>query len=211
MHVEVEPNAAPSFGSLPELVADDEQAYTTESNREFTPLAIDDTESQAGLSSSSRDDNKHQEKKEESIAEAADSFLKAVSAAQVTPTHETHNSGIALVPDSDDAVIQQMRDSLSELPMDHHAGGETHVQPAPMAMAAAASFAPNGRDAEIDITQALADSMKAVEGNIPISAGQKENGDAHHVASAVDHVLQRELPSLVSKIMAELDLRKNRS
>jgi hypothetical protein len=49
----------------------------------------------------------------------------------------------------------------------------------------------------------------AGEAVIPINAGHSDNGDANHVASAVDHVLQRELPTLVWKIMAELDLRKN--
>jgi hypothetical protein len=120
------------------------------------------------------------------------------------------------VPDTDDAVIEQMRAAISTLPVDASHATEEHASP--MAMAAAAGVspisAPLGRETELEITRAVAAAMsaaspahteeaKGVETSAPPSAQ-----DANSVASAVEKVMQRELPSLIWKIMAELDLKK---
>jgi len=123
-----------------------------------------------------------------------------------------------IAPETDDAVIQQMRDSLS-----HHPVEAPHVETpeaAPMAMAAAANAvsasAPQSlaHDAEAEIGRAMAAAMGR-----EASAGHPEQAtsaadapasanDANHLAGAVESVMKRELPNLIWKIMAELDLRK---
>jgi hypothetical protein len=122
-----------------------------------------------------------------------------------------------VAPETDDAVIQQMREGLS-----HHPVEAPHIdtpEPAPMAMAAAANtVAPSAppslaRDAEAEIGRAMAAAVGS-EASLnqpepPSAAPEAATGkDANHLAGAVESVMKRELPNLIWKIMAELDLRK---
>ena len=140
----------------------------------------------------------------------------SVSASEA-PEPETAEIKI-LAPETDEAVIQQMREGLS-----HHPVEAPHVEipePAPMAMAAAASAvtpsAPPSlaQDAEAEIGRAMAAAIgREGSSNQPeqptTPAGSAAPGrDANHLAGAVESVMKRELPNLIWKIMAELDLRK---
>ena len=143
----------------------------------------------------------------------------------VTPTisapdeSEPKTDAIEIVaPETDDAVIQQMREGLS-----HHPVEAPHIEtpePAPLAMAAAASaVAPSAppslaKAAEAEIGRAMA---AAVGSEAPLNQPEQPSAapqaaasgkDANHLAGAVESVMKRELPNLIWKIMAELDLRK---
>ncbi len=205
IHAVAEPKYPAPPSSLPEIALSTEE-HTGEPTREFTPLALDDNAApqHSELSSTSL-----QEDATQSVADAADEFLKSVSGIQATSADA--EMSIVEAPESDDIVIQRMREALSELPIEHHPAAEIQSDSIPKAMAAAATFNPaSGNEVETQVAHALDAAMKG-EASSPTQAGHSDNGDAnHHVASAVDHVLQRELPSLVGKIMAELDLRKNR-
>ena len=125
-------------------------------------------------------------------------------------------------PETDDAVIQQMREALSGLPVDHsHVAEEPETEPAPVAMAAAAgasasAAAPTleiGREAELEIGRALSAAVAAETSTQVASADAQieelsRSKDANNMAEAVENVMRRELPNLIWKIMAELDLRK---
>ena len=121
-----------------------------------------------------------------------------------------------IAPEPDDAVIQQMREGLS-----HHPVETPHIdtpEPAPMAMAAAASaVSPTtpslAQDAEAEIGRAMAAAIgqksSINQPEQPTAASEPVPGkDANHLAGAVESVMKRELPNLIWKIMAELDLRK---
>jgi CheY-like chemotaxis protein len=120
-------------------------------------------------------------------------------------------------PEPDDVVIEQMRSSLSHLPVDPiYTTQNSHQEP--KAMAAAAGAAPgmsltSNPDPEVAraiaaalAQEALAD-VQTSEVPEPVAAPAS---DANHLAGAVEKVMKQELPSLVWKIMAELDLRKGR-
>ena len=123
-----------------------------------------------------------------------------------------------IAPETDDAVIQQMREGLS-----HHPVDAPHVEipePAPMAMAAAASAAaPSAspslaQDAEAEIGRAMAAAMASEASSTQpeqpnaLTEPAASARDSNHLAGAVESVMKRELPNLIWKIMAELDLRK---
>jgi len=123
-----------------------------------------------------------------------------------------------VAPEPDDAVIQQMREGLS-----HHPVEAPHIETperAPLAMAAAVSaVAPSAppslaQDAEAEIGRAMAAAVGSeVSPNQPeqpsaASQPAASGKDANHLAGAVESVMKRELPNLIWKIMAELDLRK---
>jgi hypothetical protein len=122
-----------------------------------------------------------------------------------------------VAPETDDAVIQQMREGLS-----HHPVEAPHIEspePAPLAMAAAASaVAPSAaslaQDAEAEIGRAMAAAVgheaSPIQPEQPNAAPEAaaSGKDANHLAGAVESVMKRELPNLIWKIMAELDLRK---
>ena len=87
-----------------------------------------------------------------------------------------------------------------------------------MAMAAAAGVspavapAPQGPEAEMEIARALGAAM-GVESSLThaeSSTPDQPTGsqDANNLAAAVENVMKRELPNLIWKIMAEIDLRK---
>ena len=111
-----------------------------------------------------------------------------------------------------------MRDAFSELPVEHpHSNDQFESEPAPMAMAAAASAtAPAstaiGQEAEVEIARALSAAVGAEISHPHSASGQvteiSPSSDANTMAAAVEKVMQRELPNLIWKIMAELDLRK---
>ena len=144
---------------------------------------------------------------------------------EVTPTisapqeSEPATEAIEIIaPEPDDAVIQQMREGLS-----HHPVETPHIEtpaPAPMAMAAAASAvspsAPQSlsQDAEAEIGRAMAVAMgreaSTSQPGQPTATTEAAvpGKDANHLAGAVESVMKRELPNLIWKIMAELDLRK---
>jgi CheY-like chemotaxis protein len=209
------PEIVVSLGSI-EAAASTTPEYFVDSEvtPEFTPVAIeDDTKAHHAMSSPAQDEMSA------AYAELVQASVEAVSAAEVTPGHPEKHA--VELPESDEAVIQQMREAFSELPIDHPVG-QIHGESAPKALAAAATFIPAptisvpdgfNREVETHIADSLSSAMNAptsaAETALPIDAGRSDNGDSSHVASAVDHVLQRELPSLVWKIMAELDLRKN--
>jgi DNA-binding response OmpR family regulator len=126
-----------------------------------------------------------------------------------------HTFGADAAPEPDDAVIEQMRSSISHLPADPiHMVQNAHLEP--MAFAAAAnatsgsSLAPEP-DAEVAraIAAALAQESLA-DGPTPTipEAVAPPQSDVNHLAGAVEKIMKQELPSLVWKIMAELDLRK---
>lgn len=128
----------------------------------------------------------------------------------------------AATPETDEAVIQQMRETLSDLPIDH-----SHFdisEPAPLALAAAASasapathgiLVPLGREAELEIARSLSTAMEVerhpVETESPeTSDASPATPDSNNLAAAVEKVMHRELPSLIWKIMAEIDLTKRK-
>lgn len=131
-------------------------------------------------------------------------------------------------PETDDTVIRQMRESFSDLPVDGRSmpelGSETDAIPMAMAVAAAASApsfsAPSSvsseHEAAFEITRALSHAIgaeTASEATAEPTSGESDGSkprDANKMASAVERVLQRELPSLVWKVMAEIDIEKQR-
>ena len=126
----------------------------------------------------------------------------------------------APAPETDETVIARIRQAFSGLPADHsHAHAES-AEPAPLAMAAAAAGSaastPSqfGHHAELEIARALAaavDSEVLPEPIVSAAAEADETAfgrDANNLAAAVERVMKRELPTLIWKIMAELDLRK---
>ena len=153
------------------------------------------------------------------------SVVSTVSSTVVTPDRSPI-SPISMesvpVPETDESVIQQMREAFSDLPIDHsHLHEAMGSEPAPMAMAAAAAAAPApaiasthiGSEAELEIARALSAAVGAHDSNDPRSTTGRvteisSGGDANAMAAAVEKVMQRELPNLVWKIMAELDQRK---
>lgn len=155
-------------------------------------------------------------------SEEEPAIVEAVSSTVVTPS-QSEPGAISMeavsAPETDEAIIRQMREAFSDLPIDHsHLQESVEPDPAPMAMAAAAAAAapvaaPStvkmDSDAEMEIARALS---AAVGGELPLAAasnaGQPEAKDANNMAEAVESVMRRELPNLVWKIMAELDLRK---
>jgi hypothetical protein len=125
----------------------------------------------------------------------------------------------AAAHETDDAVIEQVRESFSEAQIDSARLIET-AEPAPMAMAAAASAAPAaaptplGHEAELEISRALAAAVESEAPSAPAVHAESDAissdaiTDANKVAAAVERVMKRELPNLIWKIMAELDLGK---
>jgi CheY-like chemotaxis protein len=125
-------------------------------------------------------------------------------------------------PETDDAVIRQMREAFSDLPVDHSPmeQHESEREPGPMAMAAAAAAAPAAvpappavaREAELEIARALSAAVGAETPSdvtsVATTSEATPQSDSNSVAAAVENVMKRELPNLVWKIMAELDLRK---
>jgi CheY-like chemotaxis protein len=120
-------------------------------------------------------------------------------------------SETAHVPEMDEAVIHQMRESFSALPAESgHAAVSEDSHPMAMAAAASTTGAPVSRETELQLSRAV---MTAINGQAPFpdsepSSQATEGPDAGTLAAAVEKVMQRELPSLVWKIMAELDLHK---
>jgi hypothetical protein len=129
----------------------------------------------------------------------------------------THESEI-LAPETDDAVIQQMREGLSHHPVEAPHSESSEAAPRAMAVAAGA-VAPSAppslaKDAEAEIGRAMA---AAVGSEVAPNQPEQPNAmaepaasahDSNHLAGAVESVMKRELPNLIWKIMAELDLRK---
>jgi hypothetical protein len=142
-------------------------------------------------------------------------------AAEIEPaTSVVHGAA----PETDDTVIERMRESLSNLPVENASmpelGSETDALPRAMAAAAAAaapSFAAESaaHDAAFEITRALsyavgAETASEATAASPSQTDDNKPSDANKMASAVERVLQRELPSLVWKVMAEIDIEKQR-
>jgi hypothetical protein len=153
------------------------------------------------------------------LASQLDPISSQRAAAEVIPQEDETSSieivsdtlmGSVTAPEPDDAVIEQMRSSLSHSPIDSH--------PQPMAMAAAAGAVPGGSltanpDPEVAraIAAALAQEALANDQTFDIPEPlATPASDANRLAGAVEKVMKQELPSLVWKIMAELDLRKRR-
>jgi DNA-binding response OmpR family regulator len=130
--------------------------------------------------------------------------VAAVSAATVEPSGPVAVE-LAVSPETDDAVIGQMRESFPQLP-DHSLHAVESSESAPLTMAAAAAAAPPsahlGRETELEIVRTVSAVASEVAGS------GAATGDANNIASAVEKVMQRELPSLIWKIMTELDLQK---
>jgi len=150
--------------------------------------------------------------------------VEAVSSSATAPLDAAETADISdlaaqvVAPDPDDSLIQQMREGLSHVPETVHHPGEGS-EPAPMAMAAAAGVearfaaAPH-RDPETEVARAMAAAMgreltsESIESAAVESQEVVHETDANSLASAVETVMKRELPNLIWKIMAELDLRK---
>jgi len=136
--------------------------------------------------------------------EAVSSAILKPSEPEPTPMYET-----------DEAVIQQMRESFSGEHADSARLLESSGPTVAMAAAAATapSPAPEGHDAEVEIARALAAAVGSGAPSEPMAHAQSEAlssapTDANRVAAAVERVMKRELPNLIWKIMAELDLGK---
>ena len=149
------------------------------------------------------------------VADAVSSAILKSSEPEPAAIHETP------IHETDDAVIQQMRESLSDFPVDSARLVES-AEPEPMAMAAAAtaSAAPiaapasSGQQAELEIARALSAAVDSESPSEHVVRAESESfssemvTDANKVAAAVEKVMKRELPTLIWKIMAELDLHK---
>jgi CheY-like chemotaxis protein len=193
------------FASSVSMSAQTSAAESTASQAQFTPFSLD------------------------TVAEAAmharPALVEAVSNT-VVPDAEPEIAAVSMeaisAPETDEAVIQQVREAFSSLPIDHsHVAEEAEAEPAPIAMAAAASAtaaaaAPTlqiGREAELEIGRALSAAV-AAETSTQVASADAHIGelsrskDANNMAEAVENVMRRELPNLIWKIMAELDLRK---
>jgi len=96
---------------------------------------------------------------------------------------------------------------------------EVEVTPMAMATAAAASApavapSPSHYEAEAELARALKTVMGAESdtSSVPVAVHEAEQApsreDANRLAAAVEKVMQRELPGLIWKIMAELDISK---
>jgi hypothetical protein len=211
------PNAAPlEFSPKPQLSTEASRAWNeAELEREHTASvsfesssahAIPEIEPTAGVSEGASEIHA------EDVNAVSSSFTPTPPKSNVVPIE-------APAPETDDAVIQQMRDAFSGLPVDHsHLLEQTEAEPEPMAMAASASAAPAtappaqlGHEAELEIARALSAAVGG-ESTFSVSSRLSEastsSGDANHIATAVENVMKRELPNLIWKIMAELDLRK---
>src|SRR6185312_12976633 len=156
--------------------------------------------------------------------------VAAIGSSEIVPQEAEPAFAVAhaAIPETDETVIQQMRESFSELPVDGRSmpelGSETDAIPMAMAVAAAASApsfsAPSSaspaHEAAFEITRALSHAIgaeTASEATAESTASQPDGSaprDANKMASAVERVLQRELPSLVWKVMAEIDIEKQR-
>jgi CheY-like chemotaxis protein len=138
---------------------------------------------------------------------------------QAYPKTAANSMHEASAPETDEAVIRQMREAFSELPVDHsHLVEHSEAGPARMAMAAVAAVAPAvpsqiGHETELEIARALSAAVGAESSfdSGPASAKEADKSasdDANKMATAVENVMRRELPNLIWKIMAELDLSK---
>jgi hypothetical protein len=152
--------------------------------------------------------------------------VDAISSLEIPAAESEPAASVAhgAVPETDDTVIERMRESLSNLPVENASmpelGSETDALPRAMAAAAAAaapSFAAESaaHDAAFEITRALsyavgAETASEATAASPSQTDDNKPSDANKMASAVERVLQRELPSLVWKVMAEIDIEKQR-
>ena len=139
---------------------------------------------------------------------------------QAYPQTSANSMHEASAPETDEAVIRQMREAFSDLPVDHaHLVEPPEAGPAPMTMAAVAAAAPAavpsqiGHEAELEIARALSAAVGAESSFDSRSASaqaveKSASEDANKMAAAVENVMRRELPNLIWKIMAELDLSK---
>ncbi|HET9741464.1 MAG TPA: response regulator [Terriglobales bacterium] len=122
------------------------------------------------------------------------------------------SSGVktARVPDTDELVIQQMRESLARLRDDVPAAIEAEA--APMAMAATAGAAVTTPDFSVREQVASELTLSDAEPAAPVEASAESDtkpAHEHGIASVVERVMQRELPGLIGKIMEELKLHKH--
>jgi CheY-like chemotaxis protein len=139
---------------------------------------------------------------------------------QAYPQTSANSMHEASAPETDEAVIRQMREAFFDLPVDHsHLVEHPEAGPAPMAMAAVAAAAPAPvpsqieHEAELEIARALSAAVGAESSFDSRSASaqaveKSASEDANKMAAAVENVMRRELPNLIWKIMAELDLSK---
>ena len=129
---------------------------------------------------------------------------------------ETSEPEPAPTLDTDDAVIQRMRESFSGEHVDAARLIESSDSSEPSVAVAAAAIpapspAPSGHEAETEIARALAAAVGSGSPSESMVHSQSEapsSTDANRVAAAVERVMKRELPNLIWKIMAELDLGK---
>ena len=118
-----------------------------------------------------------------------------------------------------DAHTPDVTATASQHPIPVETPEEVEVTPMAMAAAAAASapaVAPSHShyEAEAELARALKTAMSAEPGtsSVPVAVQDAEPApsreDANRLAAAVEKVMQRELPGLIWKIMAELDISK---
>lgn len=139
----------------------------------------------------------------------------AVSVPTLPEPEVAHVSAETSIPETDDAVIEQMRESFSA---NSHLVDHAEVEPPPMAMAAAAAASPVqttvAQAAELEIAHALSAAIAGETSSATAHSSENSHAaeapghDANTMAAAVENVMKRELPNLVWKIMAELDQRK---
>jgi CheY-like chemotaxis protein len=226
---ELDPFVLPSpANSQVEVVAPEAPAEISpsfsETSTEFAPSVSLSPQTSAADSTHAQFTRFSVEPVAEAAVHAEPAVVEAVSNTVIGPVaSETTGASVEAVsaPETDEAVIQQMREAFSGLPVDHsHLAEEAEAEPAPIAMAAVASASAGGalapqisHEAELEIGRALSAAVAAEASTEVASADAhvKElasRSDANNMAEAVENVMRRELPNLIWKIMAELDLRK---
>jgi hypothetical protein len=141
--------------------------------------------------------------------------IEAISKSTIAPSELEHHG----LHEPDEAVIQQMREALAHFPADSSHEPE-RTEPMALAAAAAASApapmlpspVPATHDGELETTRGIASVIELRSPTAPVSTAYQVEGpspaDANKLAVAVERVMKRELPNLIWKIMAELDLNK---
>ncbi|MFL6438617.1 MAG: response regulator [Terriglobales bacterium] len=205
------PAADPRIESQPELevigLEPDESAELLEVRNDVDPELISEPDPISPQSSARSVPQEDETASIEVISDpVADPFETATS---------VHTLGADAAPEPDDAVIEQMRSSISHLPAEPiHMVQNAHLEPMAFAAAATATSGSSlGPEPDAEVARAIAAALAQealADGHTPTipEAVAPPKSDVNHLAGAVEKIMKQELPSLVWKIMAELDLRK---
>ena len=140
---------------------------------------------------------------------------EAIAHSTIVPAELEHHA----LHEPDEVVIRQMREALANFPADSSHEPET-TEPLALAAAAAASAPAQSplsplitHEPEVDVSRAMAEVVELRSSTVFSLTSEEAHAevsrpDANRVAAAVEKVMKRELPNLIWKIMAELDLKK---